>query len=210
MKKIAALLLALLMGCCAALAEASDKTFQFRDLAWGASYEEINAQVGLDTLYEEGSPHSVACALYGGEDIAMDRGVDFYAWYTADAVAGVGKVAGYEVENIRLSFAAVPNAAGEITGEPADTALYLARYDLEAGDAKAAFTSLTGKLTRLYGDVDVEIDDGANYPTNVWYGAEGTVIALQRYSFYVLHLSYASGEGDALRLAAMEANVAGL
>ena len=81
---------------------------------------------------------------------------------------------------------------------------------MTAGDAKAAFTSLTGKLIRLYGDVDMEIDDGTNYPTNVWYGAEGTVIALQRYSFYVLHLSYASSEGDALRLAAMELDIAGL
>ena len=211
MKKILALLLALLLCCgCAALAEASDKIFQFRDLAWGASYDEINAQVGLDALNEASAPHSVACELYGGEDIALERGVDFYAWYATDALADVGKVAGHDVENIRLSFSAVPNAAGEITGEPADTALYLARYELVAGDAKAAFTSLTGKLTRLYGDVDVAIDDSTGYPINVWYGAEGTVIALQRYSFYVLYLSYASGEGDALRLAAMDLNIAGL
>lgn len=211
MKKYFALLLALLLCCgCAALAEASDKTFQFRDLAWGASYDEINAQVGLGALNEESASHSVASVLYGGEDIALERGVDFYAWYTADAVADVGKVAGYEVENIRLSFSAVPNAAGEITGEPADTALYLARYDLSCSDWKAAFESLAGKLTRLYGDVDLTIDDDPDFPVDVWYGAEGTMISLRKYNSTQLELRYASGDGDALRLTAMEMNVAGL
>ena len=211
MKKILALLLALLLcGCTAALAEASEKTFQFRDLAWGASYDEINGQVGLDALFEEDDPHSVAYVLYSGEDIVLESGVDYYAWYTADAVEAIGKVAGYKVENIRLCFSAVPNAAGKITREPADTALYLARYDLQCADGRAAFDSLTRKLTRLYGDVDLEIEDIVDYPINVWYGAEGTMIALKRYGTYELHLSYASGEGDALRLNAYEQDVDGL
>lgn len=210
MKRMAALLLALLLCCgCAALAEVSDKTFQFRDLAWGASYEEINAQVGLNTL-NKNTPHSVAFMMYGGEDITFEEDVDFYASYSADALGDVGKVAGYAVDGIYLFFSAVPDGSDAITGEAADTALYLARYDLRCNDWKAAFESLAGKLTRLYGDVDLAINDDPDYPVDVWYGAEGTMISLRKYNGAQLELRYASGDGDALRLAAMEANVAGL
>lgn len=210
MKRTLALLLALLLALGGmALAEAGEKAIRFRDLEWGASYEDVRQQVELDDLEALTTIHSTAYRMYDGEDASFEAGTDFNAEYASDAVDAIGKVAGYKLKRIALYFAAVPDGSGSFPGDAAHTALYMARYDVACDDWEAAFESLTNKLTKLYGDVDL-VGGSESNPANVWYGGDGSMVSLRKYNSSELEIWYTSGDGDELRRAAGEDNLDGL
>ncbi len=211
MKRTLALLLALLLALGGmALAEAGEKVIRFRDLEWGASYEDVRQQVELDDLEALTPPiYSTAYRMYNGEDASFETDTDFYARYASDAVDAIGKVAGYTLKRIALYFAAVPDGSGSFPGDAAHTALYMARYDVECDDWETTFESLTNKLTKLYGDVDL-VGESESNPANVWYGGDGSMVSLRMYNSSELEIWYTSGDGDELRRATGEDNLDGL
>lgn len=182
---------------------------RFRDLAWGASWEEISRQVEL-TGHMGTDSHSLARTMYNGEDIAYDNDICFNSRYADSEIDAIKNVAGQKLLLVDLYFVYVPDENGVLVRDDAHTALYLARYSL---DKKADVDGLMKKLTSLYGSPAQTTSeaDGSSYNSSAWIDADGACVALHSITngSYVW-LLYASGNMDALLAAATAANIDGL
>ena len=190
MKKIAALLAALLaLSCASALAEAYEEPILFRGIPWGTSYsqiaekevlDQISVQAGLGIAYNMG---------YSKEPLGTDEGTEGYAYFRG----AFPNVAGYPINGILFKFAMTPDENGQLVEDGNCTALYTAYYLLKVDDKETVLKDLSNKLSMVYGDMDLETDEGG-----VWYGADDTMVALRQVSWSSANIAivYGCAKGD--------------
>lgn len=218
MKKLLACALALLLtlGSLAALAqEEFAEPILFRGIEWGTSLEALKGTglfISDDQSPLDESLHGMAYFLYRGEDAR-----DFSDYRMYEKPLYVKDVGGKSVSNANAWFVCVPNESGAI-----DTADY-STYSLVGGlytlhdYSEALFDEFTQKLTALYGDVDETVELLTVYgygevkvTSNVWWGADGTRVALNNFEGKAIRIAYASGDYDALVDSATIGNFDGL
>ena len=141
----------------------------------------------------------IAYRIWNGEELGTKSSIECYATY----IGAMPIVAGYKPNWILLVFAAKPDAngympvdeAGNIIADPQRTLLYTAFYGFKVDDQDAAFEDLTHKLTLVYGDVDMTVED-----VNVWYGADGTMVSVKKDGGWSngtnIFITYGCAEGD--------------
>ena len=217
MKKMMALLLVLLLalGCAgAACGEIYGEEIRFRGLAWGCTLEDLVNQACVeDANTSSTSAHDVAYFLYGETDKHK---------YVTDIVARKGlpinEAAGYELDGAYLYFVKKPDKNGNVIGaDAARLELICGEYVVKTSGA-AVFDDITVKLTSLYGDVDFtyETEEGnwkgkkAKRTSNVWYGANGTMVSVSYYVGWGTAITYSYEGADELLKNASYGNLSGL
>ena len=217
MKKMMALLLVLLLalGCAgAACAELYGEEIRFRGLAWGCTLEDLVSQACVeDTNTSSGSAHDVAYFLYGEADKHK---------YVTDIVRRKGlpitEAAGYELDGAYLYFVKEPDKNGNVvSADAARLKLIYGEYVVKTMGS-GVFDDITAKLTSLYGDVDFtyETEEGnwkgkkAKRTSNVWYGANGTMVSVSYFVGWGTTINYSYEGADELLKNASYGNLSGL
>ncbi len=186
----------------------------FRDTPWGASYEEAVANLpkGIRmTNLDEDWAASVGNAMYEADKNVYRGYVCANTSARSSSLDGV-KVAGYDVSNIHLCFAFVPNEKGLLEKDAEHTALYFAYYKLAPKNVDAAYEDLLAKLSSVYGEVDNTNYAGYTVLStyNTWFGKDGTLVTLEKkdYGDYAyIYIKYAFLGGNDLLQAAYDALV---
>ena len=227
MKRFITLLLILILAssCSLSFAESDARPILFRGIPWGISYHDLRKLTDLTALetYEPVSGHSstltVASLIAGAAaigDAADDKTYNgkYYvdvADYTGDAIRTIGDIAGYQLLDIHLYFARIPDDSGVVTQDEERTALFGAVYSLFGPpiDPDISKTNdeikedLTAKLSSLYGEPEVIDGD----PT--WHGPEGTLSSLRfNLNRDYKYIIYASEAGDEWLKACLDAETA--
>ena len=213
MKKIAVLLIALMMTLTAVALAEYEEPILFRGLEWGCSYADIGEETELKLRgLSDCESHSVAYTMSGGEDIPFNKGISCEAWAGSDALDEIRQVAGHPVVNINLTFAYTPGDDGMISKEAGHTALYSAYYVLKPDDKEAAVDDLTQKLASLYGNDWILTTNENGMVWKTWTGANGTMVALydKGGSNNYLWIYYSFAGADDLLRNAQASNVGGL
>ena len=176
----------------------------FRNIDWGVTYPEVRSAFnGL--LYET----LVNGKFFTSEEVEYDLFDDKNAIYYDERVASSDyerestllgeptnftgfKVAGYEVKEMQLKFAAIPDEDGFIINDDDHTYFYFARYVFAPKDVSydKAAVDLKNKLMALYGDPDDYYENGALFRFDkytIWYGDEDTVLVLYIYEPYDIY-----------------------
>ena len=115
------------------------------------------------------------------------------------------KVAGYDVSDIYLYFAVVPNIEDQIDFDIKNTSLYMACYKILPEEYEIAVEDLLGKLSGIYGNAStVDLGDGCSSMLNhyyKWKGDNSTFVYLTgaRGAFdSVIKIYYGTTQGDSL------------
>lgn len=181
MKKLLALILALLLFDSVALAQ-TDKEITFQDTSWGASYTEIDKKFSSYDMYDM---RGGLIKTFSVDQIITDEdGIDF-EYHDINVVGNTyspeSKVAGYTTKDVTFYFAYKP-VNGLLTKELSDTMMYAAKYEFATSDLEIMEADLTSKLSGLYGEPDAT-DSGSNmwgtdFKYVYWYGANDTGVVL--------------------------------
>lgn len=181
MKKLLALILALLLFGSVALAQ-TDKEITFQDTSWGASYTEIDKKFSSYDMYDM---RGGLIKTFSVDQIITDEdGIDF-EYHDINVVGNTyspeSKAAGYTTKDVTFYFAYKP-VNGLLTKELSDTMMYAAKYEFATSDLEIMEADLTSKLSGLYGEPDAT-DSGSNmwgtdFKYVYWYGANDTGVVL--------------------------------
>ncbi len=207
MKKILSLLLAIMMmlGTMSAIAETQSEVaeIKFRGIDWGVSYYEV-----MSKLSDWGIKWYTSKATSGRriKSLINDAWSDYYdydcAYYTYSSSSSPTKqVAGYDIDNVKLYFAFVPNSSGKLTQSPDDTSFYFAQYKIKPTDVEAVYGDLKVKLSSLYGEPAKEASDGwiIHYNYCYWYGANDTMVVIVTDDNYdCIYINYVWNHGETL------------
>ena len=190
MKKITCLLLTLilLVPCLAVMAEAAEEPsteiyaepILFRGIPWGSTWEEAQKAFPEGIEFDVSGYKSFSSAekymLYNSVSIYKDEILG--SLYKSTALNGL-KVAGYPLSEMLLYFLGTSDGNGNLITDETHSALVYAQYEFyffkSASARNEAYTDLLGKLTALYGDIDVTQATGNGV---LWYGADGTMVLL--------------------------------
>lgn len=177
-----------------------DKPILFRNVPWGATYNEVIQTFPDSLTMEQLEPKNWFSSLdevmyCGSSEIIPDSSpVVYYAEPKRYGFLGKSleplrdvKVAGYELENLELYFTLIPQN-GEIVRAKPYTSLIYAVYHIKTNydEAKSAFNDITNKLASLYGSYEQNTIEyisfwdskAAHYFQNVWRGKDGTILSL--------------------------------
>lgn len=181
-----ALICVLLFACCtAALADAYEKPILFRGIPWGSAFTEAKDKLPADLHIYRGTKDTwykiddslfmtqEENALYSGENL----GASYYADSASIRKAGGVKVAGYAIKQLYMYFICRANEKGTLATDDGQNSLIYAAYYFDVQQTDAVYADLLTKLTSLYGDVDLTREQDGTLQ-NLWYGAEGTMVAL--------------------------------
>lgn len=190
------------------------------ELPWGVSFEEVNAIYALEKDMSVDSADLSIDSLYGNGLQFVNKGQAVVS-KQAYPLRGEMYVANKKVNQLDLYFAFLPNEEGKITHDPASSAFYAARYQIDAYsnyvNKSELFTYYLDKLTFMYGEPDMtETTMQINHLGNEdevtavhWYGANDTEIILSFYpnfsSWDFVYITYACRKGDTWLQAADEA-----
>ena len=170
-----------ILSCTPALADGKDGQILFREIPWGSTYNEVISR--LPNGIEMKSPVGVYHWYPLHEVMSFDTGIGKTAWTDLgflsqteeNATAGM-KVAGYDVSQIHLYFAYLPDASGKLPRDDAHTAFFCGYYTIHPIDVDVVYEDLKSKLTSLYGACT---EDNSNLC--FWYGANDTMLSLARF-----------------------------
>lgn len=221
MKKLFAGVLALLLllsGVAALAAEEYGEPILFRGIEWGTSMEQLDEE-GL--LASQSPPvstrdaHGLDWYLYRGEDTLDYSAYNLYA--RSIYVKDVGGNAITDNGNAHVYFVCVPDENGQLDISNHATLLLIGGEYVLEDYSDALFEIFVEKLSALYGDVDETFEVTADYggdevkaTTNVWWGADGTRVALNIFEGRRIRIAYASGDYDAQLESATVGNLNGL
>lgn len=185
MKKVICGLLACIMIATPSIAATEDEIL-FKGIPWATDIETVKNS--LETMrwsdwHGEGMDTCPTDSIIK-DDLAYNR----FA-YTDINVHSIThnpdtKVAGYDIDEIDLYFAYVPDETGFINAENPDTSFYAASYHLIFNDLNGACNDLTEKLSSLYGDYDNQESEEQWTKTKTewtyWNGANDTAVVLKK------------------------------
>lgn len=189
----------LLLNLAYALAE-YDKPILFRNVPWGATYNEVIAtfpdSMTMQQLKFKDWYTSLDEVMYHGysEIIPDASSVVCYAepklygtWGQSLEPLKDVKVAGYELENLELYFTFIPQN-GEVVRAKPYTSLIYAVYEIKTkyNEAESAFNDIRNKLVSLYGAYEQNTIEyisfwdskAKHYFQNIWRGKDGTMLSL--------------------------------
>ena len=179
----------------------------------GVSYSEVMKALPDGIVMK--SPVSIMEWHPMKEIMSFDTGIGKYAWtelgficLTEDGSTDGMQVAGYDVSQLTLYFAHLPDGSGTLTRDDAHTAFYMGYYTRHPTNTDVVYEDLKSKLTSLYGDCRAEDSDLC-----FWYGADRTMISLARYhanfgsdTIYIAY-GYEGGEDWILKAYEIETHV---
>lgn len=185
MKKMALSVLLVLLTSLSVSAN-TEKEILFREIPWESDMNTVKTSIGTlrwgDWKGESVNTYPIAQIVKG--ESAYNRFA--YTDINVHSIAhdpGIN-VAGYEVDEIGLYFAYVPDADGKIDTESPQTSFYAADYHLVFSDLDNACKDLTEKLTSLYGEPDNQESDENWTKTKTeltyWNGTNGTSVILKK------------------------------
>lgn len=159
-----------------------DKEILFRNAPWGISFVEAKNRFPEFYLVDFTTGYETYCnALYhipyGFEDEQVEYDGDYLGIHAVSFEHTIN-VGGYTADSVTMDFAYIPSN-GILNRSELKTQLYHAGYTFsEIRDVDTAVSSLTDKLSSLYGSPDAT---GKNkyYTWNVWFGANNTGVSIK-------------------------------
>lgn len=208
MKKVLCLiLLVTLMLGSVAFAEIEEE-IKFRGVDWGLPASDV-----LQALESSGLKWKSGSVATGRkiEDQASGSWSGYYGhdclYYIDTSYSSPSiKVAGYDISDVTLYFACTEKD-GKITHEPADTAFYMAKYQLKPKDLQAVYDDFVTKLTAVYGEPDQKHTKTGviTYQFTYWYGKNNTAVILTSDDNWdTIDINYVWYEGEELMKKAEE------
>ncbi len=205
----------------------------FRNIEWGVPFptvrDSFSNPLKFQNLVDEEfySTRSVEYDLYDKKVYDFDERVSASYYKRSKDLSGAKtdfsgfKVAGYEVEEMQLKFAAIPDENGLILPDDEHTYFYFAKYVISAqtDNLDSAAKDLKKKLISLYGEPDDYFEQGTLFKFDkytVWYGGKGTVLVLYIYepqdlygsdSVEKIEIRYGTLEGNTVLKKANEAAI---
>lgn len=181
MKRVVAVLLALVMVCGAAIAD----EILFRGHPWGTNYQLVASELGEPFDWYEEKGHLIDWMNqewdYGKEPNCFR----VYGYPDGESF----KVAGYNVSFV--TFAMLYSAEENVVlKELADTELFGAIYSLVVTDSNAAYEDLKTKLTSLYGEGTEGKEKYSDDVFATWDGDNNTCVKLTLSSYGDVTICY--------------------
>ena len=195
MKKIAAMLICVLLLCSVGIAE----EITFRDIPWGSNINEFEDSFGFDVGGIEGFlPHWSSFRPVSSIDRSRySVGYDVTIWPKSITF----QVAGYDLDFIFAYFYyGVDN--GSLDKSPDSSEFYMAEYIFDVEDVSGAYMDLRAKMTSLYGEGEDENGNPSeDYYSTVWYGENDTAVRLlvksnSPYEGFSIRLVYGKTNSD--------------
>lgn len=195
----------------------TDKEILFRDVPWGASFNDAckllpefdfygNTMEGLNAATTSDVLTGQTYGSYNSRD-NYDGAICFCAM---PLLSPDIDVAGYPIFNMYLFYTYSTENGLSLNDD--NTVLYGASYEFEEPqDLDSMYTDLVSKLSEVYGEPDDTYDSAdplVKGTYTCWKGASDTVVALQSYDYgdqTSVHVSYTWLEGDELLKKADEA-----
>ena len=214
MKKFMSILLILLLFASFATAETTASPILFRNNEWGSSFATVRnsfpEEVRFYDLDKDGS-YTVEAKLIDEWGGYYNGDVCLHTSARPRSIEGI-KVAGYELSDISLYFARVPDENGLLVDDDSYTSLYYASYEITPKDPEAVLADLREKLIGLYGEPSAE-DESDSYiiarKYTRWQGANDTIVLLVGSDYgsgsYTIEIRYATLEGNQMLQTALDA-----
>jgi len=163
---------------------AEESRILFRGIEWGSSYEEATSSLPENIVMRD----IIEGSSYGLMDtVAIPRISTDYDEFLPELTCisdadslGEEKVAGYDLMNIQLLFAYVPED-GLLLKDDEHTALCYAEYVIDARELpESAYDDLLNKLSFLYGvgGYTTEFQGVTEGKSKIWMGADGAFVEL--------------------------------
>jgi len=213
------ILILLLGGILAYAAEIYSEPILFRGVEWGSTLAEATQMlpegVEMYDLRESERWYSIDDYMYTENGFGTYSGVlGGYIYAKSSSLEGM-KVAGYDVDDIKMYFTYLPDDKGLLMKDEEHTALIYAYYKIEPKDLDSAYNDLVDKLSSLYGDIDLMQHDSfmIDDRQSLWNGADGTMVSVVSRDYgsttgtKEIYIKYAFKGGDELLNKAYEALV---
>ena len=188
-----------------------DDTILFRDISWGKTIDEVEAQLikdGFDIRSVGESDGTVGFPHSSLVEIMVDKANydEKYGNYIKAVSHSPVKVAGYETYETSVYFAYLPNENDIITKDRKLTSFMLACYEIVPVDINFATEDIINKLKSIYGEYDVKDKYTSAFKNDyyIWKSSkDNTFIFLRKmesnYSVSArLYLYYGTMDGDNL------------
>lgn len=180
------------------------KEILFRGVSWGSTYNDVISMLLADwgVRFHEGEvirPRKIRSLIKNNWSDYYDYQCGYYTYLAKGK--DVKQVAGYDVDNVKLYFAFIPDDQGEIEQTPSRTSFYLGQYTIEPKDLYAVYEDLKVKLSSLYGQPAKERSDGfiIHYKYCYWYGLNDTmVVVVTDDNWDKIYINYVWNKGDDL------------
>lgn len=213
MKKFMSMLLILLLFASFATAETTESPILFRNNEWGSSFATVQSSFPEEIRFydlDKDSAYTVEAKLIDEWGDYYNGDVCLHTSARSSSIEGM-KVAGYEISDISLYFARVPDENGLLVDDDSYTSLYYASYEITPKDPEAALADLREKLIGLYGEPSDE-DESDSYIARkytLWRGANDTIVLLVGSDYgsgsYKIEIRYATLEGNQMLQTALDA-----
>ncbi|MCR4621182.1 MAG: hypothetical protein K5663_03800 [Clostridiales bacterium] len=137
----------------------AEQEILFRNIPWGTPASELEKLdfMSLSSFHDASMPFQNSFTIESTWRTVQSNGTEFHAGYTATCYTWNGqvKVAGYETSSIHM-YCAYSLNGNTLLKEKEDSRFFAADYVFKPLDYKFAYTSLTQKLTDLYGEGTIE------------------------------------------------------